>query len=918
MKTDPDAPVTGGTLIESHDIAKIPAGDSVRIQAIWRTPLGQARHYISAEAFPANRATENYRENNDAEKTLLVSLEADGWPVEVEELKLSAPMAADIDGDGNMELLAQSNVYDSNRLYVWRHDGQPVSGWPRTVGQTQYDANSRYTNPSAGPAPAVGDLDGDGIPEIVAAFFGREVHAWGSDGSRLTGWPIRTSGYATSSPMLMDLDADGKLEIVCGLANGRMDIRRYDGSEFPGWPISVGRSGHLFPIVADMDGDGDLEIIALLSPLPKRSGISTSTLYAWHHDGSEVDGWPVQLQGADAILPPAAGDLDGDGTVEIVAPSVKDGICKIYVWEHNGTLAAGWPVSMDDEINAAITLGDLDRDGDVEIIACSHNDFVYAWHHNARRVFGWPVSIGSHGQRNSAPVLGDVDGDDQIEVIFTSYGGVIHALEQDGTPVQGWPAITEERYNTSPPVIADLNGDGSMELAYASTSKRVHLLSLLGYYSAETGTEWNMFLHDQLHTGSYNAKAILPQPPLNVRADDVLDDKGGSIAVSWELSPDDEEIAGYVICRSEQYDGQYPMIGKTLPGASEYTDNTAQVGVTYWYLVRASDGMYFSSGSEPVHAYSINNFAPEAPVIVAAYSGGDNAIDVRWLKGEEEDLAGYRVYYGLSSRIYEGSVDVRMVNHFALAGLTNDTEYYISVIAYDTEENESLLSEEAVATPSDEDTEPPSFSAFSPGEVVEGVPFYIRCDISDPSGVYDDSSGADGQGAYIVWDDEGKLSEDSHRAQMSLLSSNTYITETKIPGQSIGEQFIYQVYAYDNDFDWESAADRSRGVSQEQTVKIVSAPNKVYNYPNPAPSGEYTDSTVFRYHVSSDSHVKISIYDIAGRLVDSLEAEAIGGKYNEKEWDISNVASGIYIYIMEIQTASGNTQIIKKKLAIAK
>ena len=101
-------------------------------------------------------------------------------------------------------------------------------------------------------------------------------------------------------------------------------------------------------------------------------------------------------------------------------------------------------------------------------------------------------------------------------------------------------------------------------------------------------------------------------------------------------------------------------------------------------------------------------------------------------------------------------------------------------------------------------------------------------------------------------------------------------------------------------------------------MKILSAPNKVYNYPNPAPSGEYTDRTIFRYHVTSDAHVKISIYDIAGRLVDSLEAEAIGGKYNEKEWNISNVASGIYIYVIEIQLASGNTQIIKKKLAIAR
>ena len=125
------------------------------------------------------------------------------------------------------------------------------------------------------------------------------------------------------------------------------------------------------------------------------------------------------------------------------------------------------------------------------------------------------------------------------------------------------------------------------------------------------------------------------------------------------------------------------------------------------------------------------------------------------------------------------------------------------------------------------------------------------------------------------------------------------------------------MYAYDNDCDWGRAGDRTQGISQEQTVKIVPAPSAAYNYPNPAPAGEYTDRTIFRYYVSSDAHVKISIYDIAGRLIDSLEAEARSG-YNETEWNISSVASGVYIYVIEIQPASGNKQIIKKKLAIVK
>lgn len=908
----------GGEPIEVHSIPAIPAGSTFELETIWNVPFGQPQQRISASVYTGDKAAEHYRDNNDVEKALHVSLEADGWPVEIDTGTLSAPTAADIDGNGDMELLVQNITYQYSKLHIWNHDGQPVAGWPKTVGRSNSDSRIQYYNSSAGPVPAVGDLDGDGAPEIVSTFFTKEVQAWQSDGSRLSGWPVRTSDYATSSPVLADLDADGKLEVAFGLANGRMEIVQSDGSPFPGWPRSVGQAGHLFPAVNDIDGDGDLEIIALHSPLPKRSNFTTSSLYVWHHDGTLVSGWPVQMQGADAILPPAVGDMDGDGTAEIAAVSVKDDICRIYVWDHDGSLVSGWPIVTEDEIEAALVLADLDRDGDVELIAAGHEDLVYAWHHNGRRVFGWPISMGEY-YWNSAPVLGNVDEDEEVEVIFTSYTGVLHAYKHDGAPVKCWPAITETRSSASPPMIADMDGDGKTELAYASTRGRIHMLSLMGDYGAQTGIEWNMLSHDQMNTGSYNAKAMLPSPPADVWASDLPDDKGNSIMLSWKLSPDDARMVGYVVYRSDTLDGRYSIVGKVASGTSTYTDNTVRPGVTYWYIVRTTDGMYLSSSSEPVSAYSINNFSPEPPSSIYAHKGTvDNTIDVWWLMGEEPDLAGYKVYSGSSSRVYDEPADVGRQGYHTLTGLTNGTTCYISVISYDTEGNESLYSTEVTAIPEDDDQDAPTFSVFYPNEVAEGTAFYVKCRIFDSSGVYDDSSGTDGQGVYVIWDNDGELSVSSRKMRMSLLSSRTYISDARIPGQAIGSNFIYQISAYDNDHDWDNADDRTRGISQEQTVTVVQSPSEAYNYPNPAPAGEYTDRTVFRYYVHSDADVKISIYDIAGKLVESLEDEAIGEGYNEKEWNISNIASGVYVYIMEIQPTSGIKKVVKKKLAIVK
>jgi hypothetical protein len=932
---------TDDVLIETHHIPKISAGGTARIQTLWQTPLGQAQHYIAIEARPEDETVEYYKDNNDAQKQLLVSLETEGWPVEVEAQSLSAPIAADVDGDGDMELLSQTNVSGVNKLYVWHHNGQPVNHWLKTINSLPlfrqggfrpppggFDPTSKnfvpppmqplYTNSSAGPTPAVGDLDGDGEVEVVAVFFTQEVFAWRNDGSNLPGWPIKTSGYATTSPVLADMDNDGKLEIIVGLSDGQVCVYRYDGSQLQGWPVSVGIQGHLFPIVTDMDGDGTLEVVALQSPLPKGSGVSTSTLYAWHCNGTTLAGWPVQMQGASTILPPAGGDLNGDGTTEIVAVSVDGNICRLYVWKHDGSLMPGWPIETDDEIEAAIALGDMDRDGDVEIIACGREDTIYAWHHDSRSVLGWPVKINAPISFNSAPVLGNIDEDDDIEVAFTSHGGILYAYKQDGTPVSGWPAITESGYRGTPPVIADMDGDGRTEIAFASDNGRIHLLSLIGHHDTLTEDEWNMFLRNPTHTSSYDSKAILPLPPTNLTARDAPADEGNSIILFWQLSSDDHKAVNYVIYRSDNREGPYAIVGEVNCGIATYTDNSVETGVTYWYNVRTSDGRYLSANFDPVSVRPLNNFAPNPPETVYAQKGGiDNTINIQWLTGKptpgssqegskEVGIAGYKVYKGVSSKHYDEPIDVGMTNHYVLTGLTNGTVYYLSITAYDVEGNESLNSIEVTATPEDDDTEPPSFSAFYPKEVTEGIDFDIRCSIADPSGVYDESPGNNEQGIYLIWDDDGELSASSNKIPMSLLSPGIYKTDARIPGQSIGKQIVYQISAYDDDCDWNRPEDRSRGFSQEQIVNILRAPEETVlkqNYPNP-----FNPETWIPYELAKDSPVSIEIYNLRGQLVRRLE---LGfqrrDRYISQEkaayWDGRNqigerVASGIYFYVL--------------------
>jgi hypothetical protein len=69
-------------------------------------------------------------------------------------------------------------------------------------------------------------------------------------------------------------------------------------------------------------------------------------------------------------------------------------------------------------------------------------------------------------------------------------------------------------------------------------------------------------------------------------------------------------------------------------------------------------------------------------------------LDLAWDANQEPDLAGYKVYYGTSSREYINSVDVGNVTSYRLDNLLEDVIFYVAVTAYDTAGNESDFSEE--------------------------------------------------------------------------------------------------------------------------------------------------------------------------------------------------------------------------------
>jgi phage terminase large subunit-like protein len=342
--------------------------------------------------------------------------------------------AADVDGDGDMDILSASQI--DNKI-----------AWYENKGSQNFTDHTITTVADFAHSVFAADVDGDGDLDVLSASrLGDYKIAWyENDGSPAVGeWPAHTISTADSavSMFVADVDGDGDVDVLSASPHERIAWFENDGSPAVGaWTahtISTAADGARSVFAADVDGDGDLDVL---------SASRYDNKIAWYENKGSQNFTPHTIStAANGAVSVFAADVDGDGNLDVLSASYSDD--KIVWYENNGNqVFTARTISTAADGAQSVFAADVDGDGDLDVLSASAFDDKIAWYANdgSPAVGAWTahtISTAADGARSV--FAADVDGDGDLDVLSASVFDAKIAWYENGSIA---PVIT--RFDTA-------------------------------------------------------------------------------------------------------------------------------------------------------------------------------------------------------------------------------------------------------------------------------------------------------------------------------------------------------------------------------------------------------------------------------------------------------------------------------------
>lgn len=321
--------------------------------------------------------------------------------------------AADLDSDGDMDIVTSSGVADAKIVWHENLDGEGTFASQQVIS-TQVNGNG---------AVSAADLDGDGDMDVLSA----------SEDDNKVAWYENLNGQGNF----------GAQQILTSIAFGAFTVQ-----------------------AVDLDGDNDLDVLA-------SSNLNGKVFWFENIDGAATFG-PLQLiVDTSAVYSAIAADLDGDEDLDVVYSDVNPQRI-LWIENEDGLGSFGMSRIITEEVSGTFQLfaTDLNGNNQIDVLSASLNDDTVAWYENTDGlgIFG-PIQVISNTTDIATCVYAaDLDNDGSKDVLTTSDGnGTVSWFQNtDGLGTFGpEQPLSQDLYRPREVLAADINGNGVMDVVAA-------------------------------------------------------------------------------------------------------------------------------------------------------------------------------------------------------------------------------------------------------------------------------------------------------------------------------------------------------------------------------------------------------------------------------------------------------------------